>query len=55
MNNDENHTLLSTIKNFDCRLLGVTEAVLIKTLLFGNFFVDVHTNTQIFNAAIEYI
>ena len=25
MNNDERHTLLSTIKNIDCRLLDVTE------------------------------
>ena len=34
--NDERHTLLSTIKNIDCRLLDETETVLIKTLLFGN-------------------
>ena len=55
MCNDERHTLLSTSKNIDCRLLDVTETVLIKTLLFGNCSVDAHTNTQIFNATIEYI
>ena len=52
---NEKHTLLSTIKNIDCRLLDVTETVLIKPLLFGNCSVDAHTNTQIINATIEYI
>ena len=55
MYNNERHTLLSTIKNIDCRLLDVTETVLIKTLLFGNCFVDADTNTQIVNAPVEYI
>ena len=55
MYNDERHTLLRTIKNFDCRFLGVTETVLIKTPLFGNCSVDAQTNTQILNATIEYI
>ena len=31
MYNDERHTLLSTIKSIDCRLLDVTETILIKT------------------------
>ena len=44
-----------TIKNIDCRLLGVTETVLIKTLLFGNCSVDAHTNIQVLNATVEYI
>ena len=43
------------MKNIDCRLLDVTEIVLIKTLLVGNFSVDAHTNTQILNATSEYI
>ena len=43
-------TLLSTIKNMDCRLLDLSETVLIETLLFGNCSVDDHTNT-----ATEYI
>ena len=42
-------------KNIDCRLLDLTDTVLIKTLLFGNCSVDAHTNTQILNATIEYI
>ena len=55
MFNDKTHTFLSTIKNIDCRLLYVTETVLIKTLLFGNYSVDAHTNTQILIATIGYI
>ena len=54
MYNDERHTLLSIIKNIDCRLLDVTETVLMKTLLFRNRSVDSHTNTLILNATIKY-
>ena len=50
MYNDERHTLLSTIKNIDCRLLDVTE-----TLISGKGTVDAHTNTEILNATIDYI
>ena len=52
MYTDERHNLLSTIKNVDCRLLDVTETILIRTLLFGNCSVDARTDTQIFNATI---
>ena len=52
MHNDKRYKLLSTKKTIDIRLLDVTETVLIKTLLFGNCFVDAHTNTQILNATI---
>ena len=52
---DEKHALQSTVKKIDCRLLDVTEIVLIKTLLFGNFSIDAHIHTQIFNASIMYI
>ena len=55
MYNDERHTLLSTVKNINCRLLDVTETASIKTLLFGNFSVDAQTNTHILKATIEYI
>ena len=55
MYNEEKDTLLSVIKNIDCRLLDVTEAVLIKTLSFRNRSVHAHTNTQILNATIKYI
>ena len=53
--NDEKHTFMSTIKDIDCRLLDVTDTALIKTLLFGNCFLDGYTNTQILNGTIEYI
>ena len=55
LSHDEKHTLLSIIKNTDCRLLDLIGTVLINTLLFGNCFVDTHTNTQILNATTEYI
>ena len=55
MYNDEKHTLLSTIKNINCRLLDVTETILIKTLLFGNCSADAHINTQILNGTTEYM
>ena len=55
MYNDERHTLLTTIKSIDCRLVDVTETVLIKTLLIGNCSIDAETNAQILNATIEYI
>ena len=55
MYNDKRYTLLSTIKSIDCRLLDVTETILIKTILFGNCSVDAQTNTQILNVTIEYI
>ena len=51
MYNYEGHTRLGTIKYINCRLLDVTETVLIKTLLS----VDAQTNTEILNATIEYI
>ena len=43
MYNGERHTLQSTIKNVDCRLLDVTKTVLIKRLLFGNCSADART------------
>ena len=55
MYKDERYNLLGTIKNIDCRLLDVTETILIKTLLFGNCSVDAQTNILILNATTEYI
>ena len=54
MYNAERHTLLSTYKNINCRLLDVAETVSIKTLLFGNCSLDPQTNAQILNATFEY-
>ena len=48
MYNVERYTFLSIIKNIYCRLLDVTETVLMKTLLFGNCSVDAHTNVHRF-------
>ena len=53
MYNNERHDLLSTIKNIDCRLLDVTETVLIKSFYLKT--VDSHRKTKIFDATIEYI
>ena len=55
MYKDEKYNLLGTIKNIDCRLLDVTETILIKTLLVGNCSVDAQTNILILNATTEYI
>ena len=41
------HTILSLMKNIDCRLLDLTETVLKKKLLFEKFSVDAPTDTQI--------
>lgn len=41
-------------KHRTCRLLELTEAVLIKRLVFGNCSVKARTNTQILNANIGY-
>ena len=42
-------------KSVDCRLLLVTETVLIKMLLFGNYSVDADINRQILNATAKCI
>lgn len=49
------HTLLSIIKNMDYRSPGVSETVLMKTILFIIFFTDANTNTEILNATVKYI
>lgn len=41
-------------KHRTCRLLELTETVLIKRLVFGNCSVKARTNTQILNANIGY-
>lgn len=39
----------------NCRLLDVTETLLIKALLFGVCSADAHTNTETLNATIKYV
>ena len=51
----ERLTLLSTIENIDNNLLDLREHVSIKILLFGSNSFDIHANTKILNATIEYI
>lgn len=42
-------------KSIDCRLLNLTEIVLIKALLFGYYSADAYLNTLVLNATIEQI
>ena len=51
----ERHTLLSTTENIDNNLLDLCEPVLIKTVLFGSNSFDTNANTNVHNAAIEYV
>ena len=51
----ERRTLLNTLVNIDNTLLDLCEPVLIKTLLFGSNSFDIDANTNVLNAAIEYI
>ena len=39
----------------NCRLLDVTETLLIKALLFGVCSADAHTNTETLNATTKYV
>ena len=50
----ERLTLHSTIENIDNNLLDHCEPVLIRTLLFGSNSFDIHANTNVLNATIEY-
>ena len=51
----ERRSLLSTIENIDNNLLDLCEPALIKTVLFGSNSFDRNANTNIHNAAIEYV
>ena len=51
----ERRILLSTIVNIDNNLLDLCEPVLTRTLLFGCNSFDTDANTNVLNAAIEYI
>ena len=53
--NDERYTLLSTLNNFDYKLLELAKSSLSQTLLYGNTLFDEEKNTRILNATIEYI
>ena len=53
--NNERSSLLSTIRNIDCKLLENTDPSLTQTLLYGNPSLDINTNSLILNAAIDFI
>ena len=49
------YTLLSIIKGIDNNLLDFTEAILLKSLLFGSNSFDTNIYEKVVNAAIEYV
>ena len=53
--NNERSSLLSTIRNIDCKLLENTDSLLTQALLYGNPSLDINTNSLILNAAIDFI
>ena len=52
--NYERYTLLSTLKNINCKLIELTKSSLSQTLLYGNTLLD-KEKTRILNPTIEYI
>ena len=52
---DDRCSLLSTIRNIDCKLLEITDFSLTHTLLYGNPSFDIITNSLILNATIDFI
>ena len=52
---NERHTLLSTIRSLDCKLLDFTDSDLTQMLLFGNTPQTSSNNFEIINASIDYI
>ena len=52
---NDRSSLLSTIRNIDCKLLENTDSSLTQTLLYGNPSLDINTNSLILNAAIDFI
>ena len=53
--NNDRSSLLSTIRNIDCKLLEITDFSLTQTLLYGNPSFDINTNSLILNATIDFI
>ena len=45
--NNDRSSLLSTIRNIDCKLLEITDSSLSQTLLYGNPYFDIITNSLI--------
>ena len=53
--NNEQSSLLNTIRNIDCKLLEITDSSLTQTLLYGNPSFDIITNSLFLNATIDFI
>ena len=53
--NNDWSSLLSTIRNIDCKLLEITDSSLTQTLLYGNPSFYIITNSLILNATIDFI
>ena len=53
--NNDRSSLLSTIRNIDCKLLEYTDSSLTQTLLYGNPSLHIITNSLILNATIDFI
>ena len=53
--NNDRSSLLSTIRNIDCKLLEITDSSLTQTLLYGNPSFDIITNSLILNATTDFI
>lgn len=46
---------VSTIKNFDSKLLDYNDLRLMQVLLFGDAFLDANTKSSIFTASLDFI
>ena len=53
--NNYRSSLLSTIRNIDCKLLEITDSSLAHTLLYENPSFDIITNSLVLNATIDFI
>ena len=48
-------TLLNKIKSINCEMLEMSDAVVIKILLFGDNTLSPSSNTLILNSTIDYV
>ena len=55
IHNNDRSSLFSSIRNIDCKLLEITDPSLTQTLLYGNPYLDITTNSLIFSATIDFI
>ena len=53
--NNDRSSLLRTIRNNDCKLLEINDSSLTQTLLYGNPYFDIITNSLILTATIAFI